>query len=219
MRKQILICAIGMALGQMSLTAAAAQVSFDFTAGNQNYTNGSYVFTGSDNSSTVTVSAGNEGGDHRSYLSGSAAGLLVCIGAHSSTPNADSSCGSSTNDYHYIDGGNGDDDADADEYISLDFGGNVTIDSVSFYSSSQGAFDLYADGTQVQNERKVTDLVEFLTGAEASEFKFLADGNSDYFSLTSITVTSVSQVPVPAAVWLFGSAIFGLATIKRTHHA
>jgi hypothetical protein len=215
----MLMGAMGLALGQMSQTATAAQISFDFTADNQNYTNGSYVFTGNDNSSTVTVSAGNEGGDRMSYLSGSAWGLLVCVGAHSSAPNADTSCSASTNDYHYTDGGDSSSSDDPDEYLSLDFGKNVTINSVSFHSTSQGDFDLFADGTQVQDEKIVGDLVQFLTGAEASEFKFLADGNSDAFTLKSITVTTVSAVPVPAAIWLFGSALIGLATIKRRRAA
>lgn len=218
MKKQMLICAMGLALGQMSFTAAAAQVSFDFTSGNQSYTDGSYVFTGSDNSSTVTVSAGNQGGNHTSYVSGSPWGLLVCTGSHSTSPNSNSSCGASTNDYHYIDGGSDNNSGDPDEYVSLDFGGKVTINSVSFYSSSQGDFDLFADGIQVLDEKNVGNLVQFLALGEASEFKFLADGNSDAFKLKSISIT-VSEVPVPAAAWLFGSALLGLGTIKRRRSA
>ena len=35
------------------------------------------------------------------------------------------------------------------------------------------------------------------------------------FDFTNITVTNVSAVPVPAAVWLFGSGLLGLASITR----
>ncbi|MFK5947582.1 MAG: VPLPA-CTERM sorting domain-containing protein [Methylococcales bacterium] len=35
------------------------------------------------------------------------------------------------------------------------------------------------------------------------------------FDMTSITVTKISAIPVPAAVWLFGSGLVGLAGIAR----
>ncbi len=144
--------------------------------------------------------------------------MLVCTGSAPSSPRSNSSCGSSTNDYHYIDGGSPSNSGDPDEYVTLDFGGKVTIDSVSFYSSSNGDFDLFADGIQVLDEQNVGNLVQFLAIGEASEFKFLADANGDAFKLKSITV-SVSEVPVPAAAWLFGSALLGLGTIKRRRSA
>lgn len=43
----------------------------------------------------------------------------------------------------------------------------------------------------------------------AGTFSFASDGNLTY------TATAVSAVPVPAAVWLFGSALLGLAGIAR----
>lgn len=39
--------------------------------------------------------------------------------------------------------------------------------------------------------------------------------NFDIGSGNSLTVTSVSEVPVPAAIWLFGSGLIGLAGIAR----
>ena len=35
------------------------------------------------------------------------------------------------------------------------------------------------------------------------------------FDITSVTVTNVSAVPVPAAVWLFGSGLLGLISVAR----
>jgi hypothetical protein len=35
------------------------------------------------------------------------------------------------------------------------------------------------------------------------------------FDITSVHVTSVSTVPVPAAVWLFGSGLLGLVGVAR----
>lgn len=43
--------------------------------------------------------------------------------------------------------------------------------------------------------------------------------NFDIGSGNSLTVTSVSEVPVPAAVWLFGSGLIGLAGIARRKKA
>ena len=41
-----------------------------------------------------------------------------------------------------------------------------------------------------------------------------APGNFNY-DFTSLTVTGVSAVPVPAAVWLFGSGMLGLLCVSR----
>lgn len=38
------------------------------------------------------------------------------------------------------------------------------------------------------------------------------DGNNDRFKLSSVTVTAV---PIPAAAWLFGSALIGMSALKR----
>ncbi len=40
-------------------------------------------------------------------------------------------------------------------------------------------------------------------------------GYNANFDITSITVTSIQTVPVPAAVWLFGSGLLGLAAMTR----
>ena len=207
----------GMSL-MMVQSAAAAVVNFDFTSGNQSYTSGSYVFTGDDNTSTVTVSAANRGNNYTSYVSGSQWGLLVCTGGAPSAPRSNSSCGSSTNDFHYIDGGSNNNGSDPDEYVSLDFGGEVTLLQATFYSSSQGDFDLYADGVRVLDEERASNTVEFTAGEHGSLFAFLADGSSDQFKLKSLTV-EVSQVPLPAAAWLFGSALLGLGSVARRKRA
>lgn len=215
MQKNIFVFVVGLILSQ---SAAAAVVTFDFTVSNQTYTNGSYVFTGSDNTSTVSVSGGNQGHNYTSYISGSQWGLLLCTGGAPSSPRSSSSCGSGTNDVHYIDGGSNNNGSDPDEYVSLDFGGDVTVKQATFYRSSRGDFDLYADGVRILNEERVSNTVEFTAGEHGSVFAFLADGSSDQFKLTSLTV-EVSQVPLPAAAWLFGSALLGLGSVARRKKA
>jgi hypothetical protein len=44
-------------------------------------------------------------------------------------------------------------------------------------------------------------------------------GYNANFDITSITVTSIQAVPVPAAVWLFGSGLLGLVGIARRKKA
>ena len=39
--------------------------------------------------------------------------------------------------------------------------------------------------------------------------------NSDLGHFVTVSVTSVSAVPVPAAVWLFGSGLIGLVGVAR----
>ena len=39
------------------------------------------------------------------------------------------------------------------------------------------------------------------------------------FDITDLTITSVTPVPVPAAVWLFGSGLLGLVGVARRKKA
>ena len=61
------------------------------------------------------------------------------------------------------------------------------------------------------------DFASFLNaeGIDVSRFDFTGA------SLATITVSTVTDVPVPAAAWLFGSALMGLGTVarKRKQHA
>jgi hypothetical protein len=43
----------------------------------------------------------------------------------------------------------------------------------------------------------------------------LFPGFNAHFDITSLHVTSISAVPVPAAVWLFGSGLLGLIGVAR----
>lgn len=59
-----------------------------------------------------------------------------------------------------------------------------------------------------------------LTAASAGVIDLAALGVTDTFSIKSDTgnqtyVASVSSVPLPAAAWLFGSALLGLASVAR----
>ena len=194
-------------------SAVAATVTFDFTNTNQTFTNGSHTFIGSDATSTVDVSAGNTGGSLTSHVAGSPWGLLVCTGGFPDAPRSSASCGSGTSDFHYIDGGSSGNSSDPDEFVSLQFADNVTLLHASFYSGSDGDFDLFVDGDKKLNEKTVRNNVYF-SGLSGSELVFLADGSGDAFKLRTLTV-DVSEVPVPAAFWLFGSALFGLFARAR----
>lgn len=53
----------------------------------------------------------------------------------------------------------------------------------------------------------------FLGGGEAIFARFTNNGTDTAF--VSTTVSAVSSVPVPAAAWLFGSALFGAGALRR----
>ena len=52
-------------------------------------------------------------------------------------------------------------------------------------------------------------------GAQAGAIDELHLGFGDTFLVDDITLNGVSAIPVPAAVWLFGSGLMGLAGIAR----
>lgn len=67
------------------------------------------------------------------------------------------------------------------------------------------------------NEAASWDITDFLEGASSFKvgFWFYADSDSyGYFGADNIKVTG-NPVPVPAAVWLLGSGLIGLAGVRR----
>lgn len=212
MFKEVFISLLLPALGVMSQAASAATVTFDFTGDDlAGFTSGSLSFMGSDGSTTLVASAGNNGNGHISYLKDSSWGLQVCTRA---LPQTSASCVSPVNGNHQSDDGSNNNDSDPAEYIQLDFDNSISLVSASFDGSSSGEFDLYADGTRVLNEMLVGGSVS-LAGIDGSMFRFLANGEGDDFKLQTLAI-EVSDVPLPAAAWLFGSALLGLGVVSRT---
>jgi hypothetical protein len=101
--------------------------------------------------------------------------------------------------------------------------GSVFLRDPAFNVSLQAGNYLYlvADYTLSTTEAvagiNTNDNLTLPTGLPArdhGDYRFTLSSDTLNFSLAGNTIT-VSQVPVPGAVWLFGSALAGLAAIGR----
>lgn len=98
------------------------------------------------------------------------------------------------------------------------------FDSVDTMITAQAAFGSDMDGDGFFNIARVTDdgwefpnfgfpIENFTSGlASMSSDSRASDFSQDH---SGVALVRVSPVPVPAAAWLFGSALLGLANIKR----
>lgn len=109
-----------------------------------------------------------------------------------------------------------------------------TVPGTTFGTNPSGQLPLIADNALVTNY----DVNPALAGYQTCTDQSTATGNQcalgiggspmqtapfpNYnanFDIASLTVTSISAVPVPAAVWLFGSGLLGLVGIARRKKA
>lgn len=86
--------------------------------------------------------------------------------------------------------------------LGAGFGGNIILPSGSGGNLTDSKFSF--SGVEI-NDRQLTSLRE---GTQQA-------ANKVYFSIEAEKISILSPVPVPAAAWLFGSALIGLAGIKR----
>lgn len=96
------------------------------------------------------------------------------------------------------------------------FGTSVTLPSISI---SDGVMDLFAQADIVLPATSFTHTSFDFSPFTASQLILQVDitglgGNSDNIGLDNIEFSQV-VVPVPAAVWMFGSALLGLMGIRR----
>ena len=78
--------------------------------------------------------------------------------------------------------------------MSLSAGGSI-VDTHSFTTSGSGIYYFYAFETAVLFDELIIDVDESINGA---------------FALDNLRFEAVNPIPVPAAVWLFGTALIGL---------
>jgi len=218
------------AVGGMLLGASANAATFDFVAmadnpGDANYQGekGFTSFSATVDGITVTAT-GTDTGDFLTYLAdpGSYAGGLNNEFAYldKNTAGLGVCTVLTTNDQCNP---SSDDNATADEVLILDFGTEVTISDLFFRDANHNAinfgsgedFSLFIDGVFAGIYQYGSPLVASFTGTQfafsADDFndgRFVADGDEFYIS-------NVSAVPVPAAVWLLGSALGGLGFMRR----
>jgi hypothetical protein len=72
-------------------------------------------------------------------------------------------------------------------------------------------YDVY-NGNTVVNDLPATDVGTYILSLGETNWSCYGDCRIDFDYAATVTISSV---PVPAAVWLFGSAFLGLGAIKR----
>jgi hypothetical protein len=131
---------------------------------------------------------------------------------------------------------------DGDQFIELDSYSNSaieqTIDTIAgspyeitwAYSPRMGKLNANTNGIAIYWNDELLDeialsgvgnsdnvwtlLTTDVTGSGSDTLKFVATGVSDAMG-GSLDAISIQVVPVPAAVWLFGSALAGLLSLRR----
>ena len=112
--------------------------------------------------------------------------------------------------------------------------GGWNLGTDAFQADGDGIYDLWLElppppGQQAERFSAGETLVFQITGIEtltAADFNYLAEiggGNGPFYTAAHVLSTGdgggssdwIAAVPVPAAVWLFGSALAGLGFVKR----
>ena len=105
----------------------------------------------------------------------------------------------------------------AGKTLTVSFGQSVTLNSISF-AAWEGGIDQvtmsYTSGSQTfSNTFNLNAIDTFSTNVVLNSFTLSAANGLTSTYLNSIDVTPA--VPVPAAAWLFGSGLLGLAGLGR----
>jgi len=107
----------------------------------------------------------------------------------------------------------------APDAVALYDDGNV-LDALSY----EGSLSPYTEGNAMTIKDNNTDIISIsriIDGADSNnnaldfELGCITPGSANIAGMGDCSVTSVSAVPVPAAAWLFGSGIIGLAGFAR----
>ena len=219
MLKKLLLTTVSVAAISGASLASAATFNFIDLIDNQGVGEGTWDFK----ADTAPISGGvwtvggigvsasatsvSSPGNAKAYLDAGGAGLGVC-----STVNASSQCGTSSDDNTGIAG----DPTSGTNYetLILSFTTAVTLDSLLFMDREH---KIHTDDFSL----KINGILwspggSFAGIGPASTYSFErifgSDKNTRDFYLGTAAVTAV---PLPAAAWLFGSALIGLAGIAR----
>lgn len=199
--------------GAFAISTAAQATTWDFTAEGNRLEQGyaSYV-TGSGNPmpSGLTITATQDGSAAYVYMdhatSGGPGGLGVCgnLSAGKCDPASD-------------------DNQRPGETVKLDFGstmkildmvftgdhGDIVAGTMLFLNVDGGGYGAGIDIGALADVGHLSTLV-FLGGLMASTLEYKITGANAQVYLSALTA-----VPVPAALWLFGTAMFGLLGLRR----
>lgn len=102
---------------------------------------------------------------------------------------------------------------------SLSFESNEEHTNPNFLAQWKVSFGNQTGFSTLTNTTWVTDTLQFTATNTSETLKFLATflpgANPQILNLDGVTLTQISSVPVPASIWLFGSAIAGLIRYGR----
>lgn len=188
--------------------SVASAISFDFMALANGNERGYGTFTHTEDGLTVDATGHSADGtiDYYAYMDSGDAGLGVCKALTA----ADQCTPSSDDNVTYL------------ERVRLSFDRAVTLNEVEFVNGDHGTsfmgdFDLVVDGGPAMTH-SLTNI--FSTNLSGSVFEFInlnPEGTSDLSNKYQFYIGSVdvAAVPLPAAAWMFGSGLLGLAGVAR----
>ncbi len=196
-------------VGFLPITTSAAFISVDFSASiNESYDQNFDDITGTysdiqgvfiiDTDAPVLGGAGN--------FPGAVFGMYITRDGAPLLSQDDFSCAASCANDVFVSSS-----AEANVYVQDFFVGNLNLNlapaSGVIFDNDINVFLLAAQGN-------VTDYFDIF----ASYGSVQVDGE-DYFDLYELNMEVIPQVPVPGAVWLFGSALAGLGWLRRKQTA
>jgi hypothetical protein len=206
----------------LNLPALVSAASFDFqnwiaVNGEQGFNNSS-PFSLTDMGLTLTATAfesSPDGTPSHVYMDGSFNGIIGGMGVCTNLTEGNQ-CNPSSDDNVSIDA--------ATEILSWNFDQNITqivleLGNDGHNDFNNGSFNYSLDNgtswsTATTNGSATATLV--LGGSNQVDFKAAGNTIDDHFYIRNANVT---VVPVPAAVWLFGSGLLGLVGIARSKAA
>ena len=113
-----------------------------------------------------------------------------------------------------------DDNVTLGEVLVLEFAQTVTITDITFINGAHNptfagdaVFGLIIDGVDQGNQSLVNIYSTSLTGKKFQLINDYPNLDTDLYRFYVNTMTAV--IPVPAAVWLFGSGLLGLVAVAR----
>ena len=97
--------------------------------------------------------------------------------------------------------------------VTLTEAGNGSMDIAA--ELEVGDIQEYSWTVTTGTETFILTSITSLSATGLLEMEIEADGGSFYFNEAELNANAVSAVPVPAAAWLFGSGLLGLAGFAR----
>ena len=204
------------ASGLLAFVPVSSAATFDFqgwigTYGEQGFNN-SLPFSLTDAGLTLTATASETTGASHVYMDGEFNNIIGGMGV-CTTLTVGMQCTPSSDDNVSIDGTSG-------EVLSWSFDQNITeltleMGNADHYNFANNNFqyNIGGSGWQTAATNGSAMITLALTGG-ANQIDFRAAGNTfpDQFYIRNADVT---VVPVPAALWLFGSGLIGVVGLAR----